>query len=241
MSCACPDGGYEESDGVAIQQTGLPVPPFNGVFGFGRDVAAAAVLSAVDEMAGRGLPWNVQLRPGYPAELDDAFAERGLIVTEQIPFMVLTEVSGLPELPEAGTARRLVTFADVDSVLRLLEEGFGMPAELTRNAFPMAMLFLRGVSTWLVEAGGADVSTALGATREGVCGIFNVATPEAQRGRGYGAGATAAALRAGFDAGADLAYLQSSPMGLSVYERLGFRTAERWTQWMPKEYLQPAE
>ena len=35
------------------------------------------------------------------------------------------------------------------------------------------------------------------------------------------------------------AYLQSSPMGYSVYEGLGFYTAERWRQWMPAEYVDP--
>ena len=44
-----------------------------------------------------------------------------------------------------------------------------------------------------------------------------------------------AALRAvldGFNAGASVAYPQSSPMGLRVYERLGFQTLETWSVWI---------
>jgi predicted GNAT family acetyltransferase len=54
------------------------------------------------------------------------------------------------------------------------------------------------------------------------------ATPGEHRGRGYGAALTAAAAQGGFASGADLAWLQSSAMGLSVYRRLGFREVERY-------------
>ena len=58
---------------------------------------------------------------------------------------------------------------------------------------------------------------------DGDFGIFNVATPAEYRGRGYGAAITGHAVREGFAAGAELAYLQSSAIGESVYRRLGFR------------------
>jgi hypothetical protein len=48
---------------------------------------------------------------------------------------------------------------------------------------------------------------------------------------------TAHAIVAARAAGARGAYLQSSPMGLPVYERLGFVTVERWRQWMPSKYV----
>ena len=64
-----------------------------------------------------------------------------------------------------------------------------------------------------------------------------MATPESRRGRGHGALATAQAVADGFAAGATAAFLQSSPMGYSVYDKLGFTTVERWQQWMPSEYL----
>ena len=80
---------------------------------------------------------------------------------------------------------------------------------------------------------GRDVSTAVGFIIDGTTGIFSVATPEEHRGRGYGAAITAQAVRDGFHAGADLAGLQSSPMGESVYRRLGFREVERYTLFAP--------
>jgi predicted GNAT family acetyltransferase len=72
------------------------------------------------------------------------------------------------------------------------------------------------------------VSTAVGYSIDGTVGIFNVATPPEFRRRGYGAAITAHAARDGLNHGADLAWLQSSSMGESVYLRLGFREVETY-------------
>jgi hypothetical protein len=235
MLRACPKGSEVTVDGLLRGRTGLPVAPFNGVWAPTPTPSASAVLAAVDDFARGDLPWNLQLRPGYPAELDAALAGRGLVVTAQIPFMTLTDVGPLVEVvrdAEVGL-RPLETFADLDAALSLLERGFGMPPELVRQQFAMQMLFQPSFTTWLLRAGGEDVSTALGVMDDDWAGVFNVATPEEHRGKGYGAVATAQSV---LGAGGRSAYLQASPMGFPVYERLGFATVEHWTQWMPAEY-----
>jgi N-acetylglutamate synthase len=63
-------------------------------------------------------------------------------------------------------------------------------------------------------------------------GVFNVATPSRHRRRGYGAAVTARVVADGVAAGASWAWLQSSPSGYAIYERLGFRTLERWLTWV---------
>lgn len=236
VMCGSSTGGsYAEHAGVVRARTGLPVPPFNGVWSAHAQVGADEVLAAVDEFAGGELPWNVQLRPGYPAEIDDELARRGLVVTGDIPFMVLPDPTPLAAAVRASPAtyRRVETFADLDVMLSLLERGFGMPPQLAREVLPMRLVFL--ASTW-IATDGQDVSTGLALLQDGWCGIFNVATPEEQRGRGYGGAVTAYAVEQARTAGARGAYLQSSPMGLPVYERLGFVTVETWRQWMPAQY-----
>jgi GNAT superfamily N-acetyltransferase len=238
ICASSPGGRFEERGGAVLANTGLPVPPFNGVWSTTRDVAASEVVEAVEEFAGGDLPWNVQLRPGYPDELDEALAELGLVVTAEIPLMVLPDPTTLADSLAAAPARfrQVETFADVDSLLSLLERGFGMPPEMARRMFPIRLLFL--AATWLAATGDdGDVSTGLGFVHDGWCGIFNVATPEEHRGRGFGGAVTAHAVDAARAAGARGAYLQSSPMGLPVYERLGFVTVELWRQWMPSRYL----
>ena len=239
MCTSTPGGWCTERDGVMRASTGIPFAPFNGVWSSTPDVATADVLEAVDEFAAGDLPWNVQLRPGYPAGLDDELADRGLVVTGDIPFMVLPDPAHLAAAVQrsAATYRQVETFADLDSLLSLLERGMGLPPEMGREMFPMRLMFLG--ATW-IATDGRDVSTGLGFTHDGWCGVFNVATPEEHRGRGYGGAVTAHTVEAARAAGARGAYLQSSPMGLPVYERLGFVTAETWRQWMPGQYAEQA-
>lgn len=232
LTTSCRGGTYRECGGVVRARTMLPVPPFNGVWGATTDIDATELLDAVDEFAAGDLPWNVQLRPGYPPALDEELTRRGLAVTAEVPFMVLPDPEPLAAVVAASTAsfRRVETFADLDSTLSLLERGFGMPSTLLRDLFPMRLLFM--ASTW-IAADGEDVATGLAMVSDGWCGVFNVATPDEKRGRGFGSAITAQAVVGARSEGACGAYLQSSPMGLPVYEKLGFVTVERWRQWMP--------
>ena len=88
--------------------------------------------------------------------------------------------------------------------------------------------WIEEVSWYVGRVDGAIVSTGLGFTVEGVTGVFNVATPPEHRGRGYGSAVTSRALRDAFDAGSQLAFLQTSELGHGVYRRLGFRSGEEY-------------
>jgi predicted GNAT family acetyltransferase len=79
-----------------------------------------------------------------------------------------------------------------------------------------------GFRVYLARAGNEVVSTSIGYTIGDTAAIFNVATPTVHRGRGYGAAVTAAAALGGFEAGAELVWLQASEMGFTVYRALGF-------------------
>jgi N-acetylglutamate synthase len=53
-------------------------------------------------------------------------------------------------------------------------------------------------------------------------------SPPEHRGRGYGRAVTAKAVADGFEAGADLAWLQASQLGQPVYRAMGFRQVETY-------------
>jgi ribosomal protein S18 acetylase RimI-like enzyme len=88
----------------------------------------------------------------------------------------------------------------------------------------------------LLEPGIREVFTAMLAYTEddepvATAGVFvsgggamiaNVATRASWRRRGIGTEVTAAAVRAGFDAGAGFAWLAASPDGVGPYRTLGF-------------------
>ena len=143
MTATLPGGSYVERSGVVRARMGLPVPAFNGVWGIHRQVQADDVLEAVDEFASGDLPWNVQLRPGYPPELDEALKARDLVCTEDVPFMVLPDIATVAA-PTTPDMREVVSFEDVDSALSLIQRGFEMPVELCRGLFPIRSMFLPG-------------------------------------------------------------------------------------------------
>ncbi len=82
---------------------------------------------------------------------------------------------------------------------------------------------LDGMNVYLGRVEAEAVTTAIGYRTGRDGGIFNVATPAEHRRHGYGAAITAFATRSLFESGADLAWLQTSPIGERVYYRLGFR------------------
>ena len=100
--------------------------------------------------------------------------------------------------------------------------GFGVAIEMMCGLF-VPELAGSGTSYYLGRLDGEAVTTAVGFRAGDDLGIFGVATPPEHRRCGYGAAVTAHAVRSGFETGADMAWLQTSPMAESIYRTLGFR------------------
>jgi ribosomal protein S18 acetylase RimI-like enzyme len=216
------DARYERRDGydlLLVPQ--IPVAQFNAVWPF-DDEAATELEGALAEIESAGLASSVQVRkdqsPAWEAE-----AERlGLTKRLEMPTMVVREpglraraVEGLAIEAVAGDADRML-------VAETAAAGFGAPLSIFEPIYSENVLALEGLRAYVARAGDEVVSTSIGYTTGDMVGIFNVATPPDHRGRGYGAAVTAAAARGGFADGAELAWLQSSEIGLSVYRGLGF-------------------
>jgi GNAT superfamily N-acetyltransferase len=211
----------------------VPVAMMNGAWAVGSGGDAALVAELLGEVDRSGLPHCLQLRPCAGGDL--------LALAETLN-MAPHPAAPLLTIRELGEVER--TLAATDVALRQLEpreaplhqalaaEGFGMPQAFLAQIASPAVLALPGVKTYIAESDGEAVATALAVRIERHVGIFNVATPSRHRRRGYGAAVTALAVRDAFDDGADRAWLQSSPMGLGVYERLGFALAESWQRWV---------
>jgi N-acetylglutamate synthase len=226
--CSALDGArFERRDGYELVSCPrLPVAQANGVWVHedGEDVAAA-LGPALAELEPTGAPLWIQTRAGQP--LAQAEARRlGYTVEVSTPGMALRP-DELVEPRTAGAVALAETEADFAGVLGALAEGFGVPADLFEPFVAPAVRSLPGLRTYVVRDGGEVVSTALGYSVAGTVAVtvavFNVATPPRFRRRGFGAAATAAAVRDGLAGGAELAWLQSSPDGEPVYRRLGFR------------------
>src|SRR5207249_1470038 len=163
-------------------------------------------------------------------------AERlGLMVREEEPGMIVTdgEFRDVPE-PEVEIVR-VETGDGLAQALAVVAEGFGVPPEFFAPLYDLDFLQFDGLEYYLGRVDGMDVTTGVGFTVGDAVGIFSIATPPQHRGRGYGAAVTAQAVRDGFGAGAEFAWLHSSPSGYPVYRRLGFRAVETYVLYAKPE------
>jgi GNAT superfamily N-acetyltransferase len=102
--------------------------------------------------------------------------------------------------------------------------GYGLPADWAPKFYDIvASLGLEPPTVnYLAYWDGKPVATASLFIAAGVAGVYNVATLPAARGKGIGAAVTLAPLIDARDLGLRVGTLQSSEMGFSVYQRLGF-------------------
>ncbi len=199
--------------------THVPFATLNGVWVHGPAAQRADVEVLLDDLPTQGLPFSLQASPGGQALAAEFAEERGSgRRARRAP-----DDTAAPPAPRQPPACGSGNWSPAPA-------GFGTDPDAIRSA---TALFGRmpGYRVYLGEVEGEAVTTALSiATGDGV-GIFDVATPPEHRGNGYGAAITARAVHDGFDAGAGFSWLQSSPEGLGVYERLGFVTVENWGLW----------
>lgn len=222
---------YDEVPGVLGAVTGAPVPEMNGVWLRSTRAGPRMVEEVLDRVAASGLPHCLQSRPGVDAAIAGLAAARGMTAAGEVPLMVR---DGQPA-PRVDSPRLdLVQLApgDVGQHAELVADCFEMPVEVARALLTERTLRVPGLRCYLGRVDAEPVVTGLGVVVGDAVAVFNIATLEPHRRRGYGAAVTARAVADGLAAGATWALLQSSDIGVGVYERLGFRTVERWPLWV---------
>jgi len=230
-------GEYLERRDVAIASCGLPVQELN--WGFLKppyDGVAATAAAVHSHFAGRGLPFQVTLRSPDAERCAGALEAGGWRRRpDPTPAMTLAPPAAPPPAPaplEIGVARtpeQLVAFREAAF------EGFGYPVRAARLFLDERLLALPGVCLLAGRVDGAVAATSMLIATGGVAGIYWVATLAAQRGRGYGAALTWAAVAAGRELGCRVASLQASKLGRPVYARMGFEHALDYVHYLPPE------
>jgi N-acetylglutamate synthase len=226
-------GGWTLREGGAVAAvTTVPLPTLNGVWVDELGADREPVAALLDRVAATGLPHCLQMRPGCEQSLSDLAARRGMTRTTDVPLMVLEDASGLGDADPDGLEIERLAPEDADRHARLVAAGFEAPDEYFQQLMTTGVLRAVGVSCYLGEFDGEPVTTGFGVTIGDSIGIFNIATPPGQRRRGYGSAITVRTIRDGFNSRARWAWLQASPAGYPVYQRLGFRTVEAWHCWL---------
>lgn len=239
LFASLPDGEWTDGLDLAWYSAGLGIPRFNGLVVLGARADEGTAAAWLDELVFRGLPHAVLSRPSAPQWVAPLAAAYSLTTIEHEPFMCHLDPAEVGAAPQGSPAQLVIDVVDpadpgeVRTAAQLLAEGFQAPVELLAPLVASEVLALDEMTAYVGRAAGQPCTTGLGALTRGHVGVFNIATPPTDRGRGYGAAVTARVVADGVRAGAHTAYLQSSPMGLGIYQRMGFRTAETWACYYP--------
>lgn len=228
-------GIVQRFDGVVLFATGLPVHLFNQVVIEHGDATPDAIAEAVTAMRERSETFVVNLRRGTDDRFVPVMAELGLALPADaapMPGMAVHPISRRPDQGPADLVIRLVEDqAGMEDHFRTAAAGFGMPEELLRAFVPADQWRQDGRAVYVGFVDGQPVTTGLGVRTGRTIGVYNIATTEGARRRGYGAAMTERVAADGAAAGADVAILQSSEMGRRIYERLGYRTVVEYDGW----------
>ncbi len=223
------DGRWVETHpGFVAGVSGITAAPFNRVAVY-SDFDAAALTDVLTRVADTGLPFSLQSRPAV-TEAVGAVADRlGMTPQMGMPLMGLSELPDGPSVDGLALCRLGPEGAEVHA--QLSAEVFGTPIEVSRTLTPPEAMRGQGAHFLGGEIAGETVTTAMADVNDRTAWIYTVATADGYRRRGLGAAVTAAAVRAAFVDGADMAFLLSSPMAVGVYASIGFRELEWWSSW----------
>jgi GNAT superfamily N-acetyltransferase len=229
-------------DGLVLVIGTDPSPVIvNTILPENRDVRLPAVAAAVDVYAAIGHVPSLFTRDHADAALQEALGAAGWRLLLPLPGMVLEQRPAREAVPAGVTIHPVRTEADR---LRWIEgnlEGFAESDEdrsALRSAFPnLDSLAGPGITAAWAEADGRGVASAVADVdpETGFAIVGWVGTDVAYRRRGIGRAVTLATVDAAFDLGASTIGLQASPMGLPVYEKLGFRTITGYRIWLPPD------
>jgi ribosomal protein S18 acetylase RimI-like enzyme len=221
--------GYTHRTGGVISIVShSPVALFNQIIVNDDSANERDMETALAAMSGTGLRFAVSLRSERDSRFAPVLEESGMILADTGPAMAMAPIPDHPMPPDSeirsGVGVR-------DDHIRVTAEGFGFPAEMLESVLVPRMAEQSDVTFYTGYVDDQPVTASLGFIDHGSISVFNVAAVEEHRGKGYGAAMTMRAVIDGRDRDCDVAFLQSTEMGYSIYERLGFETIFDYDLW----------
>lgn len=228
--CRHVDGAaWQEFGGVFAFATGLPVGLFNGCV-----VTAPArpqdLAEAIDWVQSRQIPFRVWIDEARAPGLDDVPTRHGLgRAQEPYPAMVLRAPFVDPPPWPVGVRVVPVGETELPRYHQVWLADGGDPVVVGR-LFPRSLPSDAGIELFLAEHEGEPAGASLALRTGDVSGVYAVSTVDRFRRLGIGGATTWAAVQAGRAWGCHTVVLQSTPMGFSLYRRMGFEVVAEYTE-----------
>lgn len=226
-------------------------PIFNGALAarFPPGATPSRATFVIDQLVDHGRPFYWWLTPTTrSSELVRTLSGRGLVQLEQTPGMY-TRLHTNPRLLELVEARESAEVSvdvatgatDVDRVVDVMLEGFGMPAGWKTalgaaiGAGPVGAP--PGTVNVLARRQGRNVGAGSLVTIDGVAGLYNIAVLPEARNLGIGRAVTLTLMDLGLRRDCAVSILFASQAGYRTYRRLGYEDVCQLQQyaWTPPE------
>ncbi|NBD27023.1 GNAT family N-acetyltransferase [Paenibacillus glycinis] len=233
MSIACPRICFDRTPRATRYESDLLHPLFNRVIAFeeaSSEYASTEINAIADRYRSRKAPfsWLTWSHEAAVDELALILEENGLRKAGNLFGMSLSLVDWTYNAPYISgfDIQPIRTKSEFAWFKEIVLPAFGLQGEAgdvfmqTNEAAGIGERAVYKHYVGLLNGLPAGAATAI---QDGeTIGIYNVATSEAFRRKGIGSAITAHAVLEGKAAGGQLAVLQSSKMGRSVYQSLGF-------------------
>jgi predicted GNAT family acetyltransferase len=223
------EGGEAFEDGRLMYfTTRLTHPLFNAVFSarLTRNEIEPTIAEVVQHYVARKMPMFWWVGPGtQPSDLGEHLKQHGFHGGGYTPGMGI-ELSTLPDsmpAPDGFTMEAVENAAALREWIEVLAVSNDVPDFLHQPLYELEAGLPPDEKRYLGRLDGKAVGAAALYVDNGVAGIYSVATLPEARGKGIGAAITLQPLLDARQAGFKVGVLQSSPMGYSVYKRLGFK------------------
>jgi len=215
---ADPRGGSRTFGAIRAIATGLEVPFFNPILALADDSRLEDILAAVDWVRSAGIVPSVQVAARLDERLRPGLFAAGFQAdSSAMPVMVLDPIPTAPSPPD-GVRVRIGGAELFEDWHVALDSG-----PVWRRAAGPAFLGDDHNRIVVGYLDGEPVSASAAFRHGSTLGIYAVGTREHARRRGLGRAVTWAAIDAGRrDWDSEIAILQSSEMGFTVYRSMGF-------------------
>ena len=229
-------GELRELQGVSIASAGVTFQMFNTAFLSGPVSNEAElkkrILQPIMHFDSRGQEWAYWVCEDWidpPARRRSRrlFEHHGMRLATELPGMIADRILP-PEKPLPQVeVRRVRGAATWDAFCQIGSVCFHVPITWFREVFDNEAVWDRFIS-FVGYVDDEPVSTTSIVSGAGVIGVYNVATLPGSQRRGFGEAVMRHALaEVGRERGMERVILQSTPAGLRLYERMGFRQVAR--------------